>query len=152
MGKAYLAYGSNMSVEQMAYRCPRARIIGTGILENWRLMFKGDHITTSFATIEQWQGYKVPFVLWDITRRHEMKLDIYEGYPKHYQKKYVDVEVDGKKYNAMIYVKDENLPTNPAIIHYTAVLAEAYEHFGFDLKILEEAERFSDARRMYGGF
>ena len=71
-GRVYIAYGSNMDVEQMAIRCPRARIIGTGILENWRLMFNGEHITTSYATIEEWQGYKVPFVLWYITRRHEM--------------------------------------------------------------------------------
>ena len=145
MGQAYLAYGSNMSVEQMAYRCPRARIIGTGILENWRLMFKGPGpLLGTYATIEEWQGYKVPFVLWDITRRHEMKLDLCEGYPKHYQKKYVDVEVDGKKYNALVYVKDENLPVNISSDHYIAVLEEAYKKFGFDLKILQAAVDLSD--------
>ena len=149
MGKAYLAYGSNMDVEQMAIRCPRARIIGTGILENWRLMFKGEHIPTSYATIEEWQGYKVPFVLWDITRRHEMRLDLYEGYPDFYQKKYVDVEVGEQKYNALIYVKDSSIPTNPAIQHYTAVLWRAYNKFGFDLKILEEAVKFSSAREQF---
>lgn len=28
----YIAYGSNMIEEQMAHRCPNARLIGTGFL------------------------------------------------------------------------------------------------------------------------
>ena len=29
----YLAYGSNLNVHQMMYRCPTARIIGTAVIE-----------------------------------------------------------------------------------------------------------------------
>ena len=29
MKKFYLAYGSNLNVEQMQFRCPDARIVGT---------------------------------------------------------------------------------------------------------------------------
>ena len=144
----YLAYGSNMSEEQMKIRCPRAKIIGTGTLKDWRLMFKGtEPLVTTYATIEQWQGYQVPFVLWEITRKHEMRLDSYEGVrSKCYYKKYIDVEVDGKKYNALVYVKDESEPVNIASQHYTAVLWEAYDKFGFDMKILDEAMGFSNER------
>ena len=39
--KMYIAYGSNMDLEQMQSRCPDAELLGTGRLENWRLMFKG---------------------------------------------------------------------------------------------------------------
>ena len=35
----YIAYGSNMVEEQMAYRCPNARLIGMGQLPNHRLEF-----------------------------------------------------------------------------------------------------------------
>ena len=35
----YIAYGSNMVKEQMAYRCPGAKLIGTGYLPNHRLAF-----------------------------------------------------------------------------------------------------------------
>ena len=35
----YIAYGSNMSENQMAFRCPGARLIGTGYLPNHRLEF-----------------------------------------------------------------------------------------------------------------
>lgn len=148
MKKAYLAYGSNMSTEQMSYRCPRAKIIGTGILQNWRLMFKGtEPLVTTYATIEEWQGYQVPFVLWDITRKHEMRLDLYEGVTKNcYYKKYIEVELNGEKYNALIYVKDEELPVNIASVHYVDVLWKAYEKFNFDLNILKGAVDFSQNR------
>ena len=35
----YIAYGSNMVEEQMAHRCPNARLIGMGQLPNHRLEF-----------------------------------------------------------------------------------------------------------------
>ena len=33
----YIAYGSNMIEEQMAYRCPDARLIGVGYLPGYQL-------------------------------------------------------------------------------------------------------------------
>ena len=35
----YIAYGSNMVKAQMAFRCPGAKLIGTGYLPNHRLEF-----------------------------------------------------------------------------------------------------------------
>ena len=35
----YIAYGSNMVEEQMAVRCPEARLIGTGYISGARLEF-----------------------------------------------------------------------------------------------------------------
>ena len=35
----YIAYGSNMSREQMAYRCPEARLLDTGYISGARLEF-----------------------------------------------------------------------------------------------------------------
>ena len=37
----YIAYGSNLNVQQMRMRCPSARIIGTSVLEDHKLLFKG---------------------------------------------------------------------------------------------------------------
>ena len=51
----YIAYGSNLNVEQMHYRCPDARIIGTATLDDWTLLFKGSK-TGSYLTIEQKEG------------------------------------------------------------------------------------------------
>lgn len=43
----YIAYGSNLSREQMAFRTPDAKIAGTAILTGWQLLFK------VHATIEE---------------------------------------------------------------------------------------------------
>ena len=45
--RLYIAYGSNLNLEQMAHRCPTAQAVGTATLKNWRLMFY------SVATIER---------------------------------------------------------------------------------------------------
>ena len=34
----YIAYGSNLSVEQMAIRCPDAKIAGMAALKDWKLV------------------------------------------------------------------------------------------------------------------
>ena len=36
MGKKYIAYGSNMNIEQMSRRCPNAKPIGKTVLKNYR--------------------------------------------------------------------------------------------------------------------
>ena len=59
--KYYIAYGSNLSVGQMAYRCPDAKVIGTAVIEDYALLFKG------CATIEQREGKKVPVLIWEIS-------------------------------------------------------------------------------------
>ena len=38
--KYYIAYGSNLSVEQMAYRCPDAKIAGQAVLAGWELLLR----------------------------------------------------------------------------------------------------------------
>ena len=43
--KYYIAYGSNLSVEQMADRCPDAKIAGQAVLAGWELLFRGYHRT-----------------------------------------------------------------------------------------------------------
>ena len=65
----YIAYGSNMSENQMAFRCPGARLIGTGYLPNHRLEFY------LHATVERRRvsGPGVPVAVWEIDEVDEMK-------------------------------------------------------------------------------
>lgn len=142
--KIYVAYGSNMSEEQMGYRCPDAKILGKGIINDWRLMFKGE-LPSSYATIEEWENFYVPVILWEISAKDERRLDRYEGYPSHYQKREVEVVTEsGDKVTGMVYVKSEEEPLNLPSDHYYAVLYDAYEKFEFDLKVLKAAFTFSD--------
>ena len=39
--KLYIAYGSNLNLEQMKFRCPTAKLVGKGTIENYELQFKG---------------------------------------------------------------------------------------------------------------
>ena len=61
--KKYIAYGSNMNLEQMEQRCPGARVTGKGWLRDHRLFFAG-RPDAAVASIEPAPGHAVPVVLW----------------------------------------------------------------------------------------
>ena len=84
--KYYLAYGSNLNMEQMARRCPGAEPIGAALLPNSELVFR-----RGFLTIEPKQGSSVPVGIWRISDENEKALDRYEGFPKFYRKEYFDL-------------------------------------------------------------
>ena len=104
--KLYIAYGSNMDTKQMAVRCPKAKLIGTSEVEGYRLLFKGSK-TGAYATIEKAEGYKVPVLVWEITKEDEINLDRYEGFPTFYYKKDLTIPINGKRKIAMVYIMDE---------------------------------------------
>ncbi|HIS18262.1 MAG TPA: gamma-glutamylcyclotransferase, partial [Candidatus Coprovivens excrementavium] len=37
----YFAYGSNLNIEEMNKRCPSSNILGSTILKDYKLVFKG---------------------------------------------------------------------------------------------------------------
>lgn len=82
--RLYMAYGSNMNLEQMADRCRTAEVVGKGILKNYELLFRGAR-HGAVATVEPREGSSVPVVLWEIGARDEVALDCYEGYPRLYR-------------------------------------------------------------------
>ena len=141
----YLAYGSNLSVDQMLYRCPKAIYVGTGEIKDYRLLFKGSQ-TGSYLTIEKKKGRKVPVVVWKVSGEDEASLDMYEGYPTFYQKEDLEIEVksliDGvpiATVPSFFYAMDPSRSLGRPSTHYYRVCQEGYERFGFDQKILEKA-------------
>ena len=48
--RLYVAYGSNLNISQMKYRCPGAKLYGTGEISGYELQFKGQP-HSAFATI-----------------------------------------------------------------------------------------------------
>ncbi len=137
--KIYAAYGSNMNLEQMGQRCPAAKVIGTGSVKDYRLTFRGS--SRGVANIEHCIGREVPVVLWAITEACEEALDVYEGYPNLYKKQMIEVQVDGKLQEAMVYVMAERYRTMPAIptSYYLGTIAEGYADNGIDPEILKMA-------------
>ena len=135
----YLAYGSNLSVEQMAIRCPNAKIVGVAVLKGWKLVFR------YHATIEPCAGRSVPVLVWEISTRDEKRLDLYEGFPEYYFKRNMGVEMPGlngkkpRKVKAMVYIMSEGPELQAPSEAYYDIIAEGYERFGFDRGILEAA-------------
>ena len=97
----YIAYGSNMVREQMDYRCPDAKLIGTGYIAGARLEFY------LHATVEKTGDMRnrVPVAVWEISAADEKRLDRYEGYPSYYVKEEWPVHMDdGSEIRGMIYI------------------------------------------------
>ena len=133
----YLAYGSNMNKMQMRFRCPRARILGTGILKDYKLVFRGNARGCGVANVEKRKGSEVPVVLWEITKDCEAALDIYEGFPHLYVKKMLEVDFKGQKIKAMAYVMTKGHALAEPIPSYFYTIYESYKYFGFDLNPLK---------------
>ena len=161
---AYVAYGSNLSVEQMAIRCPDATIIGTGKIRDYKLVFR------FHADIEKSKGSYVPVLVWKISEVDEKRLDIYEGVSSgYYHQEEVKVLMDKRENSnqsnnagsnvaggedsngsdvadsnaseitAMVYVMNEQTGTELPDAYYLQIIKDGYTQFGFDKSVLEKA-------------
>ena len=141
MKRYYIAYGSNLNVGQMKYRCPKAKIVGTAVLENNTLYFRGSK-TGSYLTIEPEIGASVPVAIWEITPTDELSLDRYEGYPTFYYKYNYTLDVtridngNTEKLDCFAYVMRNDAPVGLPTLQYVQTCIAGYRAFGFDEKIL----------------
>jgi len=132
----YIAYGSNLNINQMAYRCPTAKIVGTSEIPDYRLLFKGSG-TGSYLTIERYRGKSVPVAVWDVTKEDERELDRYEGFPVFYYKAEMQLPVKSSKTgrvtqkNVFVYIMDESRSCGMPTKTYMRTCLEGYRDFGF---------------------
>jgi len=138
----YIAYGSNLNLEQMAYRCPTAKLAGKSKLKGYRLLFRGGN-AKAVATIEKQKGGMVPVLVWQLEAGDEAALDRYEGCPFFYRKEYVKVRIGPEWKKAMVYIMNDGRPPGMPSRHYFDTIMQGYQTAGFDTGILEEAVRFS---------
>lgn len=145
----YIAYGSNLNVRQMRMRCPGARIIGTSVVEGYRLLFRGSK-TGSYLTIEPQEGASVPVAAWAVTKEDEAALDRYEGFPGFYYKKEMELPIKGIKSGRVrmkkvfVYIMHEDRPLGLPSEFYMETCLKGYRSFGFDESFLEQA--YADSR------
>ena len=140
MKRYYIAYGSNLNVRQMKYRCPTAKIVGTAVIRDYELLYKGSK-TGSYLTIEKKKGSLVPVAVWEVTAADEHSLDIYEGYPNFYYKKNMKIRLSetGKMIDAFVYIMHEERRLGIPTPAYVSTCKFGYTIFGFDFKYLDEA-------------
>jgi hypothetical protein len=139
----YFAYGSNLNLRQMQYRCPDATPLDKVYLRGARLVFRGvaDVVFEDDATC--------PGGIWDITERCEDVLDRYEGCNDRgtgmYRKEYIDVPGFGE---TLIYVMNSTGICPPPVQYYDGIV-QGYRDFGLSQRRLKIALKHShDAKRL----
>ncbi len=138
MKRIYGAYGSNLNIKQMKKRCPTAKVIGTTVINNYALVFRGTG-DAAVATLEPSPGSGVPIALWEIQVQDEYHLDRYEGYPDLYRKEILDFNVSSQVKEIMMYLMNEQYPYEIPSSQYIDVIKEGYHDHGFDERILLDA-------------
>ena len=147
MKRLYGAYGSNLNIEQMALRCLTAKVYSKGFINGYRLLFKGVP-KNAYATIEPFEGKKVPVLIWELQEEDEEALDYYEGYPRFYEKEVLEVETEsGDLIKVMVYIMtdkvEERIQLNAPSQRYLNSIFEGYKTAEFDTSILEETLKVS---------
>lgn len=118
--RLYIAYGSNINLEQMAYRCPNSKIVSKEMLKGYELEFRG------VATIVPNDKSEVPVLIWEIDGRDEHSLDKYEGFPNLYRKELFEIDVNGEKKECMAYLMNSG-HISPPMSYYYNVIKQGYE-------------------------
>lgn len=126
----YFAYGSNMDMEQMRWRCPDAKRIDTAVLHGWK--FALDEV--GYATVVPEAGASVPGLLWTLTDADEAELDTYEGVRYNCYEK-VTLSVATKRAyeptQALVYVSLRGANEGARVQGYLERIVHAAAHAGF---------------------
>ena len=134
----YIAYGSNLNLPQMAFRCPTAKVIGVSEIKDYELLFRGGR-RGAVATVEPLKDSSVPVLLWKLRDRDLQALDHYEGYPSFYRKEILPVELKGKAVPAMVYIMNDGHPFGAPSDYYLNTILEGYHSADFDTDFLDRA-------------
>ena len=140
--KYYVAYGSNMHLSQMTYRCPHAVLVGKSELKDYVLRFRG-HPYNACARIEPAKDENIPVLIWKIRESDEAALDRYEGYPHFYEKRNMNVVLNGKQICAMAYVMTPNHVLGLPSRDYLCTIMDAYHQAGINTDALVRAVQYS---------
>lgn len=136
----YIAYGSNLSINQIKKRCPQVEFVGTANLENYKLEFKTAYGGRAFATVTPSNGCSVQVAVFKLTPNDEKNLDFYEGVKgKHYFKEMLDIMVNGRMLRAMVYRMNLASVHSLPSIEYLSTIYEGYEDYDFDMSVVDIA-------------
>ena len=130
--RVYFAYGSNLSLEGMASRCPDSEPIARATLAGWALTFRG------VADIEQSERARTDGALWAISDRDLERLDAYEGYPGLYRRELVAVRTGEREITALTYVMNDDYLGLPSPSYYRTI-RRGYEQWGLSIRDLDRA-------------
>lgn len=140
--KYYIAYGSNLDKTQMAMRCPESKPIARGWLKNYRLVFQGNKYGAHANVIPD-QEEDTPVAIWEISKRDEANLDMYEGVAGgYYTKEYMTIKVNGEQKKGLIYIMTPHGFGTPAQ-RYFETIRKGYADFNLPVRKLQQGLQYS---------
>ena len=124
----YLTYSFDMTLKSMRRDHPQAKLLGTTMLDGYRLMFRGS-VDRSLATIEKAEDYQIPVVLWQIPASYEAAIE--RCCPENYHKIELEGIFEGKATPCIAYAIDEGCPYGIPSAKYMKVLVKRYISWKF---------------------
>jgi gamma-glutamylcyclotransferase (GGCT)/AIG2-like uncharacterized protein YtfP len=129
----YFAYGMNTNIEGMARRCPAAVSHGHARLIDHVFRFSGP------ADVVKHRGSFVDGVLWTITDDCLKALDMLEGFPHYYNRRFKEVWFSGRIVKACVYyMQPGHVDAAPSNGYFDMVL-EGYTDHGVPTEQLYNA-------------
>lgn len=142
--RLYFAYASNMSVEQMADRCPDARVVDGAVLADHRFIIA----ERGYANVLPARGEAVFGILWDISPADEASLDRYEGVrPGLYRKDVCEVLTTGGRMVTALVYRAAHEGTGPPAAGYLEGVVAAARHHGLPAHYVAQLEGWFPGRR-----
>ena len=128
----YFAYGSNLHHFQMKRRCKDSIFLKKINLKDFKLTFRSKYRA---ADIERKKGSFVIGGLFDISKKDEKKLDVYEDFPILYKKLYFLYY----KKKVMTYFIVKKTKFKFPKKKYLNTIIEGYKNCGLNIKYLKNS-------------
>ena len=137
----YFAYGSNLSVRQMALRCPDASNPRRAVLadHDWLINQRG------VATVEPFDGTQVHGVVWQLSDHDLATLDSAEGVPQRYRRDRLTVHTEDGPSDAWVYI-DHRVNPGPPRPGYLERIIDGALHHGLPQRWIDFLRRWDPAR------
>jgi len=135
----YFAYGANLNLDGMEFRCPGYKKVEAALLHNYKLVFRG------VADVVPSEGNTVMGAVYLLTEEHFQALDRFEGYPNLYIRKVVEVEtLSGRKIKAIIYLMRQKRKPQPPSGYYLDTIITGLRQWNlaesYQIELLEQTE------------
>lgn len=134
----YFSYGADLNPKLMQRRCPNAKLIGSGILKGFRLVFSGLQEYAEANIREHPESY-VRGLLWQTDKKGERRLDHHNSYPLTRGKIYAKIQSQGIYYPIMTYQYDHSQYLGYPSEKYLDMMLTAYLDQGWDTSPIREA-------------
>ncbi len=139
----YFAFASNMHQDQMKRWCPASRFLKAAVLDGYRFVYDGFSVTWDGAVgnIVKSDNEHVWGALYEITERDRLTMDAFEGYPRNYEHRDVDVkDREGTSYRAMTYYRTGR-PLSKPHPDYERIVIDGAKQCGLPDEYIDKALR-----------